>query len=180
MIGQAGTPGNCATQYCTSVARTDDAGQTWSGGPAPETGAPDGSTGVGEIRFLNYSDGWAFGPELWSTHDGGKKWAQVGTDGLRVTDLETVGARAFAVFASCTGTGAGFAADCTSFSLYSTSEGADNWTPVGASTTGLTGGAAERGRRHWCSTGEPRLPARRRARAAVLRARSRHRGQWRG
>jgi hypothetical protein len=43
VIGQAGVPGQCATSYCTSVARTDDAGQTWSGGPAPLAGAPAGS-----------------------------------------------------------------------------------------------------------------------------------------
>ena len=41
------------------------------------------------------------------------------TDGLRVTDLETVADRAFALFASCTGTGAAFAAQCTSYTLYS-------------------------------------------------------------
>src|SRR5512146_2990719 len=33
VIGQAGSPGHCATQYCTSVARTTDAGRTWSGVP---------------------------------------------------------------------------------------------------------------------------------------------------
>ena len=38
VIGQAGTPGQCATAYCTSVARTGDAGKTWSGAPAPLAG----------------------------------------------------------------------------------------------------------------------------------------------
>jgi hypothetical protein len=142
VIGQAGTPGNCATQYCTSVARTDDAGKTWSGVPAPVTGPADGATGVSQIRFLNGADGWAFGPQLYATHDGGHTWAQVVTDGLRVTDLETVGARAFALFASCTGTGPAFAATCTSYSLYSSPAAADHWTPVGPATSGLSGGAA--------------------------------------
>jgi hypothetical protein len=142
VIGQAGTPGNCATQYCTSVARTDDAGKTWSGVPAPVTGPADGATGVSQIRFLNGSDGWAFGPQLYATHDGGHTWAQVVTDGLRVTDLETVGGRAFALFASCTGTGPAFAATCTSYSLYSSPAAADDWTPVGPATSGLSGGAA--------------------------------------
>ena len=135
VIGQAGTPGHCATQYCTSVARTDDAGKTWTGVPAPLTGPADGATGVSQIRFLNGEDGWAFGPELFATHDGGHTWAQVVTDGLRVTDLETVGDRAFAVFASCTGTGAAFAAQCTSFTLYSSPAAADDWTPVGPATS---------------------------------------------
>jgi hypothetical protein len=144
VIGQAGTPGQCATQYCTSVARTDDAGKTWSGVPAPLTGPADGGTGVSQIRFLNLTDGWAFGPGLWATHNGGQTWTQVGTDGLRVTDLETVGDRVFALFASCTGGGAAFAAACTSFTLYSAAaSGGGNWAPVGASTSGLTNGAAD-------------------------------------
>jgi len=142
VIGQAGTPGHCATQYCTSVARTDDAGGTWSGVPAPVTGPADGATGVSQIRFLDNRDGWAFGPQLFATHDGGRTWSQVVTSGLRVTDLETVGRRAFALFASCTGTGAAFAAQCTSYTLYSSPAAADDWTPVGAATSGLAGRAA--------------------------------------
>jgi photosystem II stability/assembly factor-like uncharacterized protein len=142
VIGQAGTPGRCATQYCTSMARTDDAGKTWAGVPAPVTGPADGATGVGQVRFLNRSDGWAYGPQLFATHDGGRSWSQVGTSGLRVTDLETVGDRAFALFASCTGTGAAFAAGCTSYTLYSSSASADSWAPVGSATSGLAGGAS--------------------------------------
>ena len=139
VIGQAGTPGHCATQYCTSIARTGDAGKTWTGVPAPVTGPADGATGVSQVRFLNLSDGWAFGPGLFATHDGGRTWAQVVTNGLRVTGLETVGNRAFALFASCTGTGAAFAAQCTSYTLYSSPAAADAWTPVGPPTSGLTG-----------------------------------------
>ena len=140
VIGQAGTPGHCATQYCTSVARTDDAGKTWTGVPAPVTGPPDGAAGVGQIRFLNIEDGWAFGPELFATHDGGRVWTQVGTHGLRVTDLETVNGRAFALFASCSGTGPAFAARCTSYTLYSSAAPGNDWAPVGASTSGLADG----------------------------------------
>jgi len=143
VIGQASTPGHCATQYCTSMARTDNAGRTWTGVPAPVTGAPDGATGVSQIRFLNLTDGWAFGPELWVTHTGGQTWTQVDTHGLRVTDLETVGSRAFALFASCTGSGLTFAAGCTSFTLDSSPASGQDWTPVGAATTGLTDSTAD-------------------------------------
>jgi hypothetical protein len=142
VIGQAATPGHCATQYCTSVARTDNAGRTWSGVPAPQVGAPDGATGVSQIRFLNTEDGWAFGPELFATHDGGRTWTQVATSGLRVTGLETVGDRAFALFASCAGGGPEFAAQCTSFTLYSSPAATDDWAPVGSSTSSLAGAAA--------------------------------------
>jgi photosystem II stability/assembly factor-like uncharacterized protein len=141
VIGQGGAPGQpCATNYCTSVARTDDAGKTWYGGPAPVTGAPNGASGVSQIRFLDTTDGWAFGPGLYATHDGGKRWAPVLTHGYRVTDLETVGSRAFALFASCSGTGTDFAAECSSFSLYSTAAGSDNWAPVPGAVSGLSAG----------------------------------------
>ena len=143
VIGQASTPGHCATQYCTSVARTGNAGGTWAGVPAPLTGAPDGATGVSRIRFLNLNDGWAFGPGLFVTDTGGKTWAPVDTQGLRVTDLETVGHRVFALWASCTGSGAAFATQCTSFTLYSAPAAGGSWAPVGAATTGLTDGAAD-------------------------------------
>ncbi|MGH3257339.1 MAG: hypothetical protein ACRDOU_18430 [Streptosporangiaceae bacterium] len=143
VIGQAGTPGQCATEFCTSVARTDNAGDSWSGVPAPLTGAADGATGVSQIRFLNLDDGWAFGPELWATHNGGRTWAQVDTHGQRVTDLETVGGRVFAVFATCTGGGAAFASGCTSFTLYSSPSWVDDWAPVGALTSGLTAAAPD-------------------------------------
>jgi hypothetical protein len=137
VIGQAGTPGQCATQYCTSVARTQDGGGTWTGLPAPLTGAPDGSTGVGQIRFLEGINGWAFGPELWATHNGGESWTRISTHGRRVIDVETVGERAFALEANCTGTGQAYAAQCTNFSLYSTPATADDWKPVGANTTNV-------------------------------------------
>jgi hypothetical protein len=141
VIGQAGTPGHCATKYCTSIARTNNAGRSWVGVPAPMTGAADGGAGVSGIRFLDGVQGWAFGPELWATHDAGRSWRQVSTGGQRVTDLETAGDRAYALFALCSGTSAaGFAADCTSYTLMTTSAGSDSWTPVGGATNGLTVG----------------------------------------
>jgi hypothetical protein len=142
VIGQARTPGHCATQYCTSVARTGNAGRTWTGAPAPAAGAADGATGLSQIRFLNLEDGWAYGPQLFSTHTGGKTWAPVDTGGLRVTDLETVGNRVFALWASCTGNGPAYAAGCTTFTLYSAPAAGGSWAPVGAQTTGLTDGQA--------------------------------------
>ena len=142
VIGQALTPGHCATQFCTSVARTDDAGKTWAGVPAPMTGAADGASGLSQIRFLDLTDGWAYGPQLFATHTGGRTWAQVDTGGLRVTALETVGDRVFAVWASCTGDGPAYAVNCTRFTLYSASATGGTWAPVGTSTTGLTNGAA--------------------------------------
>jgi hypothetical protein len=142
VIGQALTPGHCASQFCTSLARTNDAGKTWAGVPAPMAGPADGASGLSQIRFLDLTDGWAYGPQLFATHTGGRTWAQVDTGGLRVTALETVGDRVFAVWASCTGDGPAYAVNCTRFTLYSASATGGTWAPVGASTTGLTNGAA--------------------------------------
>jgi hypothetical protein len=142
VIGQALTPGHCASQFCTSLARTDEAGKTWAGVPAPMAGPADGSSGLSQIRFLNLKNGWAYGPQLYATHTAGKTWAQIDTGGLRVTALETVGDRVFAVWASCTGDGPAYAVDCTRFTLYSASATGGTWAPVGASTTGLSNGAA--------------------------------------
>jgi hypothetical protein len=138
VIGQAGTPGQCANPdpyICTSLAITNDGGATWQGQHAPDTGAPDGATGVSQIRSLNGVTAWAFGPQLYATHNGGQTWVKIPTHGLRVTGLETVDHRAFAVWARCTGAGPQFAANCTSFSLYSTDAGTDAWAPV----PGMTG-----------------------------------------
>jgi len=145
VIGQAGPPAQkCSTVYCTSVARTDNAGRSWYGVHAPLTGPPGGASGVSQVRFLDTENGWAFGPQLFATHDGGQHWTQVQTGGQRVTSLETVGDRAFAIFAACSGTGPDFAAQCTSFSLYTTSADRDNWAPVSPAVTGIGngGGAA--------------------------------------
>jgi BNR/Asp-box repeat len=137
VIGQAGTPGHCSTAYCTSLAGTSDYGADWYGVSAPLTGAPDGSRGVGQLRFLNTSDGWAFGPQLYATTDGGANWTRQGTHGMRVTDLETAGNRAFALFATCTGGGAAFGARCTAFSLYTSVAGSGQWQPVPGPVSGL-------------------------------------------
>jgi len=144
VIGPAGTPGQCANAnpyICTSVARTDDGGLTWHGLPAPDAGSPDGASGVSGIRFLDGRNGWAFGPELWVTHDAGKTWTAIGTGGQRVTDLETAGDRAYALFARCgassTGRSASFASGCTSYTLMTATAGSDQWAPAGRATTGL-------------------------------------------
>ncbi len=140
VLGQAGTPGRCGppkANICTSRAVTLDHGHSWQGGAAPVVGPPNGGYGVSQIRSLNGQDAWAFGPQLYATHKRGltwQSWTPINTQGMRVIDLETVHHHAFAVWARCTGTGADFAANCTSFSLYSTPAGRDQWAPVPGAT----------------------------------------------
>ena len=152
VMGPAGTPGQCANtnpNICTSIARTDDGGQTWQGLPAPPTGGPMSATGVTGLRFLNANYGWAFGPELWATVDG-QHWHQVDTKGRAVTDLETGGPdnRAYALFGDCAppaGTAGDTIANCTSYTLETTVAGSDDWTPVGGVPASLALGGAQKG-----------------------------------
>ena len=151
IMGPAGTPGHCGAQQdssiCTSVARTDDGGQTWHGLPAPTVGGPMAATGVTGLRFLNAKYGWAFGPELWATDDGGEHWHAVPTGGAAVTDLETAGVRAFALFGDCTppaGSTGDTIANCTQYTLETATAGSDTWTPVSGVPANLNLGTAER------------------------------------
>lgn len=129
VIGQAGPP--CYNPgYCTSLAGTSSYGTRWYGVSAPVATGPDGPAGVSQLRFANLTDGWAFGPALYETSGGGWPWNPESTYGLRVTDLEAAGQNALAVFASCAGTGAAYAGDCTSFTLYHSVAGSTAWMPV--------------------------------------------------
>jgi hypothetical protein len=130
VMGQAGVAHHCATTDCTSLAGTSNNGSSWYGVSAPETPGPASPDGVSQLRFSSLTDGWAFGPGLWETSEGGWPWKPENTYGMRVTDLETVGDRAFAIFASCSGSGQDYAANCTSFSLYTSVAGSTTWTPV--------------------------------------------------
>jgi hypothetical protein len=137
-LGRLSTP--CAAAGCLALARTDDTGASWYRVPAPATGVAAASTGVSQVRFLNRYDGWIFGPELWWTGDGGQDWQQVGTGGRRVVSLETVGSRAFAVFARCPGSQPsilnGGAGGCLSYQLYSAAAGSATWHRVLGRSTG--------------------------------------------
>ncbi|HVB41281.1 MAG TPA: hypothetical protein VNF47_01075 [Streptosporangiaceae bacterium] len=136
VIGQAGS--TCATGSCTAVAGTPNYGRSWWMAGAPRAGAPNGDYGVSQIRFLDPRDGWAYGPELFATHDGGATWTKVsGLPSGRVIDLATVGSRAFAVVATCTGSGSDYAGDCTSFQLVSAGFDSDRWMPVPGAAASL-------------------------------------------
>jgi hypothetical protein len=146
VIGQAGIAGHCPIipGDCTSIAGTSNFGKSWYGISAPVVGAPAGSTGVSQLRYLNFHYGWAFGPSLYATADGGATWTGQSPAGLRVTDLETAGNRAFALFARCTGSGSQYTANCTRYSLYSSAAGSGTWRAVAMPPTyrAMTSGSA--------------------------------------
>ena len=99
----------CASAPCTSVVRTSDGGQTWVGIPAPRTplSPADSNGGVTYLRFANLANGWAFGPQLWVTHDGGAHWNQITLPGAApggdVMDVETAGGVVYAAVAGTNG-----------------------------------------------------------------------------
>ncbi|MHB1527071.1 MAG: WD40/YVTN/BNR-like repeat-containing protein [Candidatus Dormibacteria bacterium] len=114
-----GTTATCPSAPCTTLVRTFDGGQKWQAIPAPRapyTESFDASSplmGVNRVRFANGQDGWAFGPGLDVTHNGGATWQAVSMPGA-VTALEAVNGRAYALVASgVSATGSG------TFALYS-------------------------------------------------------------
>jgi hypothetical protein len=77
----------CASDPCPAiVVRTLDGGRTWTRIAAPPTSHSttglQAGNGVSNLRFADALDGWAFGPGLWATHDGGKTWKQLTIPGL--------------------------------------------------------------------------------------------------
>ena len=116
----------CQGARCPTIVRTTDGGSTWSSIPAPRTtlGAQGDLTGNGisAVRFANASDGWAFGPELWATHDGGATWARVRIGGLpagaTVAALEAARGIVHAV---------AYDTDRNDFPIASSPVGSDDW-----------------------------------------------------
>ncbi len=72
----------CAAGSCTAVVATRNGGRTWSavGAPAAPLAQPGGA-GVTAIRFNDPLHGWAFGPSLYATDDGGHSWHAQGLPG---------------------------------------------------------------------------------------------------
>ena len=99
----------CGSTRCAAIERTADGGRTWSPVPAPKAavgaavGLDTGATsGIARLRFATPSDGWAYGPDLWATHDGGASWTKVSVPGLPlgspIVALESARGSVHAVF----------------------------------------------------------------------------------
>ena len=133
VIGRAGS--SCGAGPCIAMAGTRDYGSSWHAIGAPPATPASGSSGVSQVRFLDLNNGWAYGPALYATHDGGQHWTAITGLPGRVIDLATIGHRAFAVVGTgCSGTN--YWENCARFSLISTRANSDSWQPVrGASTT---------------------------------------------
>jgi hypothetical protein len=122
----------CAHQPCTSVVRTTD-GRSWVGIPAPRFPlAPwAGQRGLSSLRFADPLDGFAFGSQLWMTHNGGATWHHVRLPG-RIGDLETSAGVVYAAVMSKRGT----------VTVYTSPAGGGRWIPVPGLPAGVPGYAA--------------------------------------
>lgn len=80
----------CGGRSCTTIVQTTDGGPQFIRIPAPPTRA------VSQVRFADTTDGYAFGPQLWSTHDGGRTWTQLHV-GNTVTQLAIADGYVYAI-----------------------------------------------------------------------------------
>jgi hypothetical protein len=104
LLGQA----PCGKHKCTAIVRTTDGGPSFTRIPAPPT------ANVSQVRFANARDGYAFAPQLWTTHNGGRTWTepQLGANELAVAD------------------GYAFAVEGSPAALMRSPVGRDKWKPV--------------------------------------------------
>lgn len=114
----------CLTGWCTAVRHTTNRGRSWVDVPAPPTSIDGRPQGVSELRFADQSDGFAFDPALWVTHDSGTSWHQVSLPGpvlsLAAADREVYAVVSCPSYPSCTGPAR----------LYRSPAGTDAWQPV--------------------------------------------------
>jgi photosystem II stability/assembly factor-like uncharacterized protein len=87
----------CAHAPCTSVVRTTDGGRTWAGVPAPRYRLENFSPqGLSRMRFADTANGFAFGSQLWVTHDGAAHWHRVLQVPGSIVDLEASAGQVYA------------------------------------------------------------------------------------
>lgn len=89
---------------------------------------------MGRVRFANASDGWAFGPSLYATHDGGAHWHQVqlASSHPRIADLATDGTAVLAFADNCSLSGG----SCQGAGhVYRSAVGSDAWQKTGGAAS---------------------------------------------
>jgi hypothetical protein len=89
----------CPSTICYGLAKTTDGGRSWTF-VADLPVAPANSQPITKVRFADARDGWAFGPQLWATHDGGVTWKQMAQPGP-VADVEASAGVVYALAATC-------------------------------------------------------------------------------
>ena len=96
----------CSSGACPAILRTTDGGPTFKAiqaPPGPLATSVSGNVGYSQIRFADANNGFAYGPDLYVTHDGGASWKPVAVGG-RVGDLEISAGEAYAIVTDGAGT----------------------------------------------------------------------------
>ena len=108
---------------CGAIIRTTDGGRNFTAVPTPQasltTSASQGSA-YSQLGFADNQNGYAYGPALYATHNGGRTWVHVNVGGT-VTALAISNGQAYAVVSSTAGG-----------KLMRSPVGHDNWTAVAA------------------------------------------------
>jgi photosystem II stability/assembly factor-like uncharacterized protein len=121
----------CASGHCLALLGTTDGGAHWQALTAPTKAAggvfstcQHGSPCVQQVRFMTPEVGYAFGPSLFLTTDGGHSWQQL--PGSNVSSLEGSGGTVSRISSGGTG--------CAGqpYSVQSAANGSDSWTTLPA------------------------------------------------
>jgi hypothetical protein len=158
---------DCATGGIIEVRATVDGGLHWAKAtapPAPWGGvAPNGSgnvplDGVTRVLFANAKDGWAYGPGLWGTHNGGVSWHEVSTHRHVVYSMAVTSGYVVATFDTCGSAGSYCYAPAT-FTVETTPVHRDAWrTAPGAAGEGAPALTAAGGTAYAYGAGTPGFP----------------------
>jgi hypothetical protein len=124
---------DCAQGSCTTVVGTSNGGTSWQ--TLGTLGAPltnEDASGVTELVFADALHGWAYGPALWATSDGGATWQRQASPGASGGPVIALAGDADAVYAAVSACQFGWGlTGCKSrATLWRTTPGAGSWTPV--------------------------------------------------
>jgi photosystem II stability/assembly factor-like uncharacterized protein len=112
------------TAPCGSILQTTNGGRAFTAVRAPAASlvtAEAGSSGYAQIRFADANNGFAYGPNLYATHNGGESWHQVDVGGA-VTDLAITAGQVYATIEPTSGNG----------KLMHAPVSGDTWSPIPA------------------------------------------------